>query len=1846
MNRDTVVRQTVTHAEKVQNALECGQSPLKDDCTALIDDLHDLHACILENAARPCATSADIETLFKDFSEHMEQAAHCLQGMEGLLTDGKIPTQGQVSTFTDSVDLLRQKYAAICRAATQLLPAEELPDADAPAEEYVCAVRNSHSLQIRKQLDDAALCLERFISIRSQVERYTNALADYQNQAAALLTTIRSGTVPDEQTLKDGTDGPRTILAAIECEDKDSDQGLALCDKVDSYYPGHVHTGVVAGKYYIDSEVLKEVQAQQIVKNTEAQEQDCAPEEKDRDREPAAQTEEAPKAETDAAPESPAEAEDHGTQHDAKADEFIRLLHNSDAFLSSDAEIGEASLEISQNEEKKITVSIFQNEMRQGSVSTERCILREIESRLWVTQKTLAGWGVPQNSAEQGLAYLYKKGYLRKFSLQPERGVYLASPRLIKALQYQDACKFADVRQKTFQNWTFEVGQTAAEAAALVCCSELYAAARERLTEAGSKKLVGGGSTASDMFCCDLYDALNTDNCEVFLGAFWTEDSGCGDFLHDAEQQLLQHKTVGTLTVASLHQTQAKALAGALLDTIGGELASANVLLYSFADQKFEPYHADASTPGEDHQALSAAPENTAGTKAPESAADSTAKPISELTTQAAISGNPQTAPVVQVKAVKKEAAAAPFCAETLYSLLAQDRFYAACIYLKVVGSTDADAEQIHQRLMYAVNDPAGHCTYSSERAFDLISEQDQFAQCLSAAIALRTFFSNQVRYDHSIKPFYTMLKSYPILDRYPSLGKALYALAEFKNAQEAGVDVYAEYRAKSRTELEQEISTLRKDARNFYENFVAGRKKERCSLKRFLETKSLMFSPSSDLGQYIKAAADGDDDIQPLAVDFLQKNFYSNDTVLAEDTFDSAMLWDYILKYWEKAGDHVMYKRKEDIKSRLRSNITNETIKAVQLLARWCNLIDTFNRQSNDAGRTEYNRIRASLFENLCEAAASIEADRQTADADAFAAGLAVLANTIEELKSCMDGSFLEAARKYFYMPFLLTDDVVLGEDFLPDYEARLEMLPSLRLERRVLKHVSALEQHTGSYENRLSEILNNRGDDYGSARQLVEYLSFMKPDADLTETVQQIERSIPYAKETAEVARTDFIGELELAQSYGQIDNSVEDKKEKILQVVGEWYDWSNDTANYGFFRRVLDAYLQNIRQSAKTREEELRTQLEKHELMSIPGLSLDTKRTRIAKIQEMIDAQNYTVAEDLLSRFAVVEDEYEERIEEDFLKEFLDHYDDYYSPVAKTSVSFSTLVSSRTRNKEERGAKRLADNWLPGGSALGKERLSSLLSCLGFHIDSIQQPAAGGRFETYLVRGKQAENGKHIRYSHPIAAFGSGLAKDGARVVCINGQYSADTLIETMKNIGDAKHTLILLDSALSKSERRRLARKSKNALGEKLFGVIDRTVMMFLVRNYSETKVNRMLLALITPFGYYQPYVWDSANVMPPEIFMGRKNELGRIKSPSGVNIVYGGRQLGKSALLKKARDDIDFDENHDRAVYIEIKGRTYTETARKIGHELYDQGILEQDVDTEDWDELARLVKRRLQSPAAQPIPYLLLLLDEADVFIESCEAVNYKPLDALKEIQSIGSGRFKFVIAGLRNVVRFKREAALGNNSVLTHLQAMTVKPFNTSEARELLEIPLHYLGLRFPKEKESLVTLILATTNYFPGLIQLYCAKLVEAMRSKDYADYNEADAPIYEVSENHIKKVLSDPAFMQQIREKYEITLKLDEDNYYYLIALLMAYLYHSNGYSSGYTAGDIKLIGTELGIAKIAVLEEAKLSALMEELKELNVLRSTDASHYLFTRVTFFQMMGTSAEVDDKLEPYMGV
>lgn len=1177
--------------------------------------------------------------------------------------------------------------------------------------------------------------------------------------------------------------------------------------------------------------------------------------------------------------------------------------------------------------------------------------------------------------------------------------------------------------------------------------------------------------------------------------------------------------------------------------------------------------------------------------------------------------------------------------------LLERNSIYAATAYAKACALQYAAFESFYKRLAYALNDPMEHCYYSTDAVLEMLGQEDGLDGALVLSAAIRTFYSDQQRYDYNLKSYYATIKEYQLLKRYPECSEAMHTLMEFKDAYQTGMDAYADYHSMHLADVEREMSALHLEAEEYYNNYVLGKKSEPVQLKRFVETKKDMFSVDSDLGQYMKAVVTDDKGMQTLALDYLQENFYNAGTTVAEDTISEDRLSAYVDRYWDKAGKLMANRQHEKLMGSRRSNLINLTRKAVTLIVRWCRLIENMGDLPEDAGRTAYTGRRGPLLANIHAAMTAMERDcaDETIGVEERA-GLRVLIYTLQEIYDCLAGTMVEGEHTYYYVQFLLTDDVMLDEDYLPDLDMHSSTLDALSPMTRILQHAERMQAPALTYEERFEEILGGI-DNYGQAELIARYLARDEGDEMLQSRQEDIASGRSYAAQSMEYRVNDFVGSLELAQSYGQIDNSAENKKDQILQIVDEWRVWAEMTSNYGFFCNVMETYLTEIREEAKVRETEIKERLAQFRTTPIAGLSPEAKGRRIARIERMIEEQNYTVAEDLLNRTDDAE-ELGALIDEDFLREFLDHYDDYYTPVARSNVAFSRLVSDKTRNKEQRGGQKLADSWLPGGTPLGQNRLAVLLNTLGFRdVVITPQDKALGRFEHYMVQTKAVHSAERDVYTHPIAAFGSGAANKGVgfRVVCLNGAYTAQGLIDVMKQIGNAKHTLILLDYALDMGQRRKLARKSKAELGDKCIAVIDRTVMMFLVRNYNETRMNRMLMSLIIPFGYYQPYVWESSNVMPPEIFMGRKHELERIEASDGANIVYGGRQLGKSALLKKAKEDIDGDKYGNRAVIVDIKDKNYREAARKIGFALYDAGILEQEIDTDDWDELARAIKNRLRSDRDY-IPYLLLMLDEADAFIDSCGEIGYHPFDCLEDIQGIGTGRFKFVIAGLRNIVRFKKEA-LSNNRGLTHLETITVRPFRPAEARELLEIPLHYLGFRFTKENEALIALILATTNYFPGLIQLYCAKLIMQMRDKDYAGYDEVNTPVYEVSDSHIKKVLADPEFMNQIREKYYITLRLDEDNYYMLIALLMAYLYHQNGYSSGYTAADIRKTGADLLINKIADLEENRLEAFMDELSELNVLRKTDDKRYLFTRFTFFQMMGTSAEVECELENYMG-
>lgn len=1168
--------------------------------------------------------------------------------------------------------------------------------------------------------------------------------------------------------------------------------------------------------------------------------------------------------------------------------------------------------------------------------------------------------------------------------------------------------------------------------------------------------------------------------------------------------------------------------------------------------------------------------------------------------------------------------------------MLAAGRYYGATAYLKALSKEIPHYADVYRQLAYALNDPMAGCSYSSDVVYsvyygDAVPVSDYF----TVSAVMRNFFYDQFSYDYSLQQLQAVISKNQVLLDEPLIEHVIYTLQKFKRENHKGVDRYADYRAKERSTWMRKLQETRTEARGYYENYCTG-VKENASHKRFIETQKLILGPDSELSDYLQVVRDDDREMLDLLAEYLSQKFVKEKAEISEENIDPLKIEAAIDDAWNGAAQNIrLVKKSSQLMSSLRMNLYKRIDKVVTVLCRYVFLIKYAIPNDEDPALIEYKKIRQPLLDDITGAIGKL-ASSQEKDLSRRA-GIMVLLNTLRDFRDRIEGNYTEGDNRYFYINFLKNDMVMLDDDYLPVLDEVPE-LPEFSVGNRIIQHCLEPEREWGE---RIKEIIRG-GDDYGSAALILKYAKDHDIELkDFNYDKFSLDDAIENPRKDTAQKREEFIGDLELAQSYGQIDNTVENSKEAMIQVMDTWFAWANETNNFGFFVKILDQFKEKIHKDAQARAIELERNLAVY-LAKTPDWDKDELISNaVQQVRDRIEQLNYAAAEDLLNRMLTNDLDFETDLQQtDYLRDFFNEYDSNYRGTSNPMVTLRSLVYSSRINKDTKGANRLLDSW-PRGVGVSVDQLRLLLGSLGFTPSTIIPEAPlQGKIKSYLVSLQRPQNGRKSNYKHPIAAFGSEAEDKGFRVVCLFGKTDAGRLIDTFKEIGNAQNTIVLLDYALTMADRRTLARKTKTDLSGKTFAVIDRVVLVYLAKHYTDTAVNRMLMSVIMPFASYQPYIDKSADVMPQEIFIGRKAELEKIESPTGVNIVYGGRQLGKTALLRMAKKDIDKDENGDRAIIVNAWRKDYRKTARAISEALYDEKILDKENITEDWSVLARDIKNRLRD-TVNPIPYFLLMIDEADVFIESCEEVGYQPFNELKDIQSIGSGRFKFVVAGLRNIVRFKRQAALSNNSVLTHLDSLTVKPFKAMEARELLEVPLSYLGFRFPNnnETEVLISTIFGTTNYFPGLIQLYCTKLIEAMR-RDYAGYTESDTPPYYVQKEHIKKVLAEQTLQHDIRDKFFITLKVGDDDYYYIIALLAAYHYHDDKSHNGCTAEDLLAIADEFGISKLTELDAGKVTALMEEMTELNVLQHTGDGRYRFTRHSFCQMMGNMQDIEDEL------
>ncbi|MEV3963536.1 hypothetical protein AB0M34_22035 [Nocardia sp. NPDC050193] len=414
------------------------------------------------------------------------------------------------------------------------------------------------------------------------------------------------------------------------------------------------------------------------------------------------------------------------------------------------------------------------------------------------------------------------------------------------------------------------------------------------------------------------------------------------------------------------------------------------------------------------------------------------------------------------------------------------------------------------------------------------------------------------------------------------------------------------------------------------------------------------------------------------------------------------------------------------------------------------------------------------------------------------------------------------------------------------------------------------------------------------------------------------------------------------------------------------------------------------------------------------------------------------------------------------------------------------------------------------------------------------------------------------------------------------------------------------------------------------------VVDHAVAAFVATRYPRSF--RAVQQITLPFTCFTHYSIVAGGV-PEEVFVGRAAEQEELTNPKGSLFVYGGRQLGKSALLRKIEHDFGLVENQ-HAIYIDLNSHgigTWSESGW-LWQVLYNELVkiesigLKPNPNVRKPDPVQRAIGSWLDGKGSRR---LLLLLDEADAFLEkeSSEAPDraFKTINPLKGMFDSSGGRFKPVFAGLHKVQRLQSVA----NTPLAHGgRDVLIGPLAAKPAHDLVVKPLEALGYRFADP--TLVWRLLAFTNLQPGLIQIVCTDLVEHLQSRS----PRRGEPLTTISSDDIDRVTQDPRTREKIAERLRLTIRLEDR--YRVIALAVAIMCMDDGFAETYSARDIRDHCEFYWPQGFADLNTSEFGLYLEELVGLGVLINDVESHKFSVRSpNVVTMLGSKDQLETELE-----
>ena len=969
-------------------------------------------------------------------------------------------------------------------------------------------------------------------------------------------------------------------------------------------------------------------------------------------------------------------------------------------------------------------------------------------------------------------------------------------------------------------------------------------------------------------------------------------------------------------------------------------------------------------------------------------------------------------------------------------------------------------------------------------------------------------------------------------------------------------------------------------------------------------------FGPSFEIYPCVKAVSDDNRSMLDDVRAFVEKYYDTNEKM------SSGKMEDLIDKVWadvwhERAG--AMQGRVRPLISNLRTSVERAFYVRLAVMHRWLAAVETetvnFDTESLNAARNEILSLSDDAIAKMTGKP-----------------GKSVIIMALDNIRAKLTNS---PEPEYFAV--LLTNGIIpIGNDGFPILgNSDVKYYEPIR---NMMRFIDSPHLTLSQAEEKI--LYDEKSPMYENLHQLEMIYRIQGRESDLGDDATR-------ARESAEKYTEDFRLKIDTDYAFGRIS---EDDAETLKSLITE-NDYIMVGGDFGCWRQFLEAIRHQADDISSVSKERIISEIK----ACIESAGESPKI--LSEAMRLAEEGSLNAAESFLNRYESAKamgvpapESHTERTEIDAFTEFMTRFDELYTECDKPRSKEKTLKSlgksyiednppegwqSLTRKlKDERTA--IIDNWPSRLGNTTHDQIRALAAGLGFSPEtsegSVKKESANPDFPNMEIFSVMMKKNDGRNCSHPIAKFGTRL--ESLSVIILYGSGNPEKIVSSVME-REPGTSILLMDYHVSKNVRSQFAKSFRtHGRQDKYFLLVDRVLALFLTLQDTNGRLSTLLQCTL-PYTSCIPFTKGSGYVAP-EMFYGRERELADIRSPEGSSIVYGGRQLGKTSLLRRAET---LEHNPDK-----MKFAVYSDLTANGLKKAFDDGFSEPDFVSGIIHSVNAKVPGLLASNSTiqamcdnieslisqKKAASFMLLLDEADSFLDSIRGENYEPLLPLVNLRKSTEHKFRFVLAGLHNVMRAKKYAA--DNNPLGQLgYALCIRPLSPFEAQRLLLEPLEYLGFRIDPDRH--LETILTATNYYPGVIQYFGYTLLEKFTDRCVNSGSDEIMPPFPVDDSLLGSVIASQELTEAAAHTLRLSLSLDK---YFMLGQCIAYLYYSGGGENsgafrGFTVSEIIEADSELTQCMTGESYES-YDAMLREMSDMGILSRLSNGSYRFRRQSF--------------------